>query len=288
MANTEKGQPISSERKKLYVLAGLLGLLVVVGVWNFWPDSKPAPPPGEPRDGRVRNTDLAAQRNRPQPTPQLQTEEQFQPVAELPALGIGAVGVAISRNIFIYPPPPPPKPVPAPPVYTPPPPTINVGSISPTVAVAGTSKPIQVTVTGSEFQPDFKIYWNGRPLQTEVVNRSLLRATVQPSDIASAGTARVEVKSASQPQALWSRQLNFTLQAPPNPSDTFVYTGRIGGQAVITFKDQTKKPRLVSPGDIINGTVPWKVLSVNDARLEVLDTQNDIRKTMTLAPKADR
>jgi hypothetical protein len=287
MAEKKIKQPLSSEKKKLYVLGGLLGLLAIMGFWNFWPESKPAPPPAPPTDGRVRNSELAAQRNEPEGSGAAAVDEEgFGPVAELPVDIVPVVGVAGGRNIFSYPPPPPPprEKVIIPP--QPPPPTINVGSISPTTIVAGTPKPLTVTVTGAKFQPDFQILWDGRPLQTEVVSETVLRATLSPSDIASPRAVSVEVRSASQREQLWSRKLTFQLQPSPDPGETFVFTGRIGGQAVVTFKDTTKRPRIVGPGDTINGRVPWKVIAVNDTRLELLDTQNEIRKSLTLAPKS--
>ena len=285
MAEKTKGQPLSAEKKKLYALGGLLGVLALMSFWNFWPESKPPAPPPPARDGRVRNTDLAAQRNQPEGAAAVD-ESGFGPVAELPVNIVPVVGVAGGRNIFAYPPPPPPPVVKKVIPPEPPPPTINVGSISPTTVVAGTPKPLTVTVAGVDFQPDFQIIWDGRPLQTEVVSQNLLRATLSPSDIASPRAVKVEVRSASQREQLWSRALTFQLQPAPDPGETFVYTGRIGGQAVVTFKDATKRPRLVSPGDTINGRVPWKVLAVNDSRLELLDTQNEIRKTLSLAPKS--
>lgn len=285
MAEAQK-KPVSREQKKVYALVGLLGVLVLVSVWSFWPESRPAPVARAPREGRVRNADLARQRAGEQQATEAAAVAGT--IAELPPVAFAAPGVSIARNIFAYPPPPPKPIVRPPPVVTPPPPTINVGSISPASAVAGTSRQITITVAGSEFQRDFQILWNGRPLRTERVGDSLLRATLSPSDIATPGTVRVEVKSASQPVRLWSRELQFQLAAPPDPAETFVYTGRIGGQAVIAFKDPSKRPRLASAGETVSGVVPWRVLAVTDTHVEMLDTRNEIRRTLPLAPKGAR
>jgi hypothetical protein len=284
VAEAQQKKPLTKEQKKVYALVGLLGALAIVSVLSFWPEEKKPPPQRAARDGRVRNSDLA----RRQAQQQEQTAGIAGQVAELPPVAFAAPGVTIARNIFAYPPPPPPPVVRKPVPDMPPPPTINVGSLSPTTAVAGTTRPITITVAGSAFQRDFQILWNGRALQTERVGDSILRATLSPSDIASPGSARVEVKSASQPDRLWSRQLQFQLSAPPDPAETFIYTGRIGGQAVIAFKDPTKRPKLASPGETIGGTVPWRVLAVTDKHVEMLDTRNEIRRTLPLAPKGSR
>jgi hypothetical protein len=96
---------------------------------------------------------------------------------------------------------------------------------------------------------------------------------------------QIEVRSTSQPDRLFSRQVPFQLTPSPEPAEMLTYSGRIGAQAVISIKDD-KRPKLVGVGETINGTVPWKVLAINDRQVDLLDTRNDIRKSLALAAKA--
>jgi hypothetical protein len=199
----------------------------------------------------------------------------------------GGGPIAVARNIFAYyvPPPPPAKPRPA--EETPPPPPIPIGGVTPSSVIAGSSKPLTITLNGNHIPVDAKVFWNQQPLETQWVSRNVVRATVPPSAFSSPRQVVIEVKSASQSDRLFSRQLSFQLTPSPEPGDTFVYTGRVGTQAVISVKDE-KRPKLVTVGETINGTVPWKVLAINDRQVDLLDTRNDIRKSLALAAKAVR
>ena len=142
-----------------------------------------------------------------------------------------------------------------------------------------------VTVTGNYFPPDAVVEVDGRRVLTQRQSGSVLRATLTAQDIASARALLFQVRSASQPDRLWSGKLPFTLQPSPDPSESFTYSGRIGNQAVIGFKDG-KRPKVVSVGDSINGAVLWKVVAINDRQVEMLDTRNEIRKVIPLTPKS--
>lgn len=292
MATTEKPK-ISSERKKLYALGGLVGLLVIlVGGNVLFSGKKPvaAPPPPTTNDGRIRNSDIGKSQANTSATPggavtPGPNDQVFGPIEVLPVAYAGGGDVQVVRNIFDYPPPPIEKPKPLPPPVRPPPPTINLGSVSPSNAIAGTSKPITITLLGSLFPADAEVLFGGQPIPTQRVSGTVVKATIPPSALGQAGARTVEVKSASQRAELWSTKLNFQLAASPEPATTFVFSGRIGPQAVITFKDATKKPQLVSIGGTINGEVPWKVLSINDKAIELLDTRNEIRKSLGLVAK---
>jgi hypothetical protein len=281
---------LASDRKKLYLLGGLVGVLVLIVGVNYLMGSKkaaPAPPPTA-KDGRVRNTERAGQGAGAAPdNVRVADAPEYGPIEELPLYAPPTGGdVAARRNIFDYPPPPIVKPPPPPPIVKPPPPTINLGSLSPSSAVAGTSKPITVTLQGSIFPSDSQVYFNGQPIQAERLSANAIRATIPPGLLAAPGAARVEVKSASQPQHLWSGPVTFQLTPSPDPNETFTYSGRVGAQAVITLKEPNKRPMLVTVGSTINGAVPWKILAINDKQVEMLDTRNDIRKTLGLAPKS--
>lgn len=280
--------PMSSDRKKQIALGSLLVVLLVVVGWNYFgPASKTPPPAPKPNDGRVRNSDLQGGASQAAAAPAVAagSRETFGPLEVLPTLGLFTGELAASRNVFDYPKPPPPRPEPRPPTVTEPPPTINIGSISPGGAIAGSSRPVQVAVTGRYFPTDAVVMVNGNRVATQRQSETSLRITLTGRDLASPGAVRIKVVSASQPDRLWSRELPFTLQPSPEPNESFIYTGRIGNQAVIGFKDG-KRPKVVSVGDSLNGAVLWKIVAINDRQVEMLDTRNDIRKAISLTPKS--
>lgn len=286
---TVKAQPMSGERKKLLFLAGLLVLFVAMVVWTMAPSSNaPAPPPPTNKAGRVNNSDLAAGEQAPRSAVNnlpVGNAPAYGPIEPLPLLSAGGGQLSIARNIFAYPPPPPPVVVPMPARETEPPPPIPIGGVTPSTVIAGSSRPLTITLNGNHIPVDAKVFWNGQPLETQFLNRTAVRATVPPAAFSSARPVQIEVKSMSQPDRLWSRQVAFQLTPSPEPAESFVYTGRIGAQAVISIKDD-KRPKLVGVGETINGSVPWKILAINDRQVELLDTRNDIRKTLALAAKA--
>ena len=282
---------LSGDKKKLYVLGGLVGLLVLLVGWNVvFGSKKPvAAPPPTANDGRVRNSDRASQGGDAATTDNVRVADAsaYGPIAELPLYTPASGGdVTATRNIFDYPPPLPPKPEPLPPIKKEPPPTINLGSVTPASAIAGTSKSIDVMLYGNIFPADAQVFFNGQTIQAQRLNPTTIRATIPPGLLAAAGGSKIEVKSASQPQHLWSGPVTFQLQPAPDPNEMFIYAGRVGTQAVITFKEPNKRPQLVSVGTTINGSVPWRILAINDKQVELLDTRNDIHKTLGIAPKS--
>jgi hypothetical protein len=286
MAKAAAPRLSASDRRKLYVLGGLVAFMAIILAWNFWPASKPAPPPQRAKDGRVRNTQIAKEGASPENVRVADTQG-FGPIAELPIYDVPAAGdVRGSRNIFDYPPPPPVIPPKPPAIVKEKPPTINLGSVSPSSVIAGTGRAVPVMLSGSVFPGDSQVFFNGQPVPSQRLSANQIRATIPPSMIASPGGIQITVKSASQPVQLWSGPVTFQMLPSPDPGETFVYSGRIGTQAVITLKDPTKRPLLVTVGSTLNGTVPWKVLAVNDRTIELLDTRNEIKKSLSRAGKS--
>ncbi len=70
----------------------------------------------------------------------------------------------------------------------------QVTSVSPAVASAGTTA-VTIQVSGESFSRGSVVMWNGQPRTTTMITDRLLKATLQPSDTASPGTAKVYVKS---------------------------------------------------------------------------------------------
>ena len=99
------------------------------------------------------------------------------PVLYAPTGGAGQ----IRRNIFDYPPPPVVKPPPPPAIVKPPPPTVNLGSVSPRDAIAGTSRPITITLMGSLFPTDAQVLFGGQVIPSQRLSSTQIRATIPPS-----------------------------------------------------------------------------------------------------------
>ena len=278
----------SADKKKAIALAGLFGLLAIVVFWNVIPARKatPAKPPTPPNDGRVKNSDLATKKGGGAKSEGGAAEAVvFGPIAVLPPIvqvADGALGAV--RNVFAYPPPPPPKVIPQPPIVKPAPPTINLGSINPSTVFAGTPRPLTLTLMGSLIPRDARAFIDDRPANAQRVSENVVKVTISASDLASPRAISIQLKSASQPQHLWSQQLKLQVVPSPDPSEMLVYSGRVGNQAVLTFKDD-RRPVLAAVGAVINGQVPWKVVTVSDKQVELLDTRNDIKKVLPLAPK---
>jgi hypothetical protein len=70
--------------------------------------------------------------------------------------------------------------------------------ISPDMMTEG-SGPNTLTVRGKGVWPHHRVYLNGRPLPTEYVDKTELRATIAPEAIAQAGTYVVTVRSDGEP-----------------------------------------------------------------------------------------
>ncbi len=71
-------------------------------------------------------------------------------------------------------------------------PVPTIASLNPNSAVVGASD-FALTVSGSNFIRNSTILWNGTPLSTQYVSSTLLRATVDSSEIASTGSAQIAV-----------------------------------------------------------------------------------------------
>src|SRR3954469_9777582 len=158
---------LSSEKKKLYVLGGLVGFLVLVVGINYLGKSRSSAPPLPPKSA---DAGKGADGGRPAGSPptapggarRVADATGYGPISVLPLFSPSDGGdVRPSRNIFDYPPPPVIPPPPQKPITKPEPPTINLGAVSPTQAIAGTSKPIPVTLTGSIFPGDAQLLVNG-------------------------------------------------------------------------------------------------------------------------------
>ncbi|HVG17541.1 MAG TPA: hypothetical protein VNI02_00700 [Blastocatellia bacterium] len=288
----------SSEQKKRIILIALGGLFAFVLVYQFFisPPSRPA--------RRVRNANGSAASTAPSTpatpaptasTPAAPKQQAPKPgsVAEEEALlqerlsdltplnlslissGGGSPKVSERGNIFAYYVPPP---VPPPP--PPPPPPIILQAVSPQNVVAGTPRPVTVTVTAQKIPEDPQIFFDGRAKPTKRINESQLTTVLEPNEYAFARNINVEVKSQGDPVKNNSNTLSFTVQPAPEPQ--FRYIGRLGENAVFEIT-ATKEIKRLGRGGVIQGV--WRIDSITDAGVDVTHTQYEIRRRVSLQDK---
>ena len=184
-------------------------------------------------------------------------------------------------NIFAYfkePPKPPPPP--------PPPPPIQLISLQPQTAVAGTPRPINVVVTGNKIPEDAHILIDGQPRPTKRVSETKLSTEISAGDYSLARGMSFEVRSKSDPTQN-SNTIQFVVQGAPEPP--FIYRGRLGtlGQpqsnyAVVEITS-TKEIKRVRVGETIMGI--WRVDGINADGIEVTLTQYDIKRRVQLVDR---
>jgi hypothetical protein len=89
-------------------------------------------------------------------------------------------------------------------------------SLSPASAVAGSGS-FTLTVNGSGFVSTSVVAWNSSPRTTTFVSATQLRATITAADLASAGSATVQVGTPAPGGGL-SSPLTFMITSPVNPA----------------------------------------------------------------------
>src|SRR4029077_147741 len=99
-----------------------------------------------------------------------------------------------------------------PPPQSNPSPSLAMGSLNPSSAVAGGGA-FALTVTGSNFVNASTVQWNGTARATTFVSGTSLQATITTADIAAGGTALVTV-STPAPGGGISGGLSFTIDNP--------------------------------------------------------------------------
>lgn len=176
----------------------------------------------------------------------------------------------------------PPKP--APPLAPPPP--IQLISLQPQTAVAGTPRPITLVVTGNKIPADAQMLIDGSPRPTKRVSETQLSTELSPGDYSMARGMNIEVKSKSDP-AEKSNSIQFIAQQAPEPQ--FIYKGRLGAlnqpqnnYAVVEL-NSTKEVKRVKVGETIMGI--WRVDAISGDAIEVTHTQYDIKRRVQLQEK---
>lgn len=184
-------------------------------------------------------------------------------------------------NIFGYWVPPPEKVKDAPP-----PPPIQLISLQPQTAVAGTPRPVTLVVTGNKIPADAQILIDGSPRLTKRVSETQLSTEISPGDYSMARGLTIEVKSKSNP-AENSNSIQLVVQQAPEPQ--FIYKGRLGtlnqpryNYAVVEL-NATKEIKRAKVGDTIMGI--WRVDAIAADGIEVTLAQYDIKRRVQLQDK---
>jgi hypothetical protein len=185
-------------------------------------------------------------------------------------------------NIFAYykePPPPPPR--------QPDPPPIQLVSLQPQTAVAGTPRPITLVVTGHKIPADAQMLIDGSPRLTKRISETQLSTDISPGDYSLARGMNIEVKSKSNP-AENSNSIQFVVQAAPEPQ--FIYKGRLGtlGQPEYNYAvveiNATKTIQRAKVGETVLGI--WRVDAITADAMEVTLTQYDIKRRVQLQERS--
>lgn len=276
---------IKTDQKKLISAIGLGAIAILLLWWAFFgfggsrkpgpknllavPTSSPTPVPAK-TPGAEDAADL--------------TLAQLQPIAERWSLPSAQDP---KRNIFTY--YEPPKPSPSPAVIqtaapTPTPPWL-LASVSPSNVYARTSDFI-LEVTGDKFTLAARVLVDGRELSTRYISPQQLSASVPATLIASAGSRQVMVRSSDG--TLYSNPAALSVTPPPSPN--YNYVGIIGSPRYVDIailQDKGSKEILnVQRGDIVGGR--FRVTSISERELVLVDTSLKIRHSLTLSGEGDR
>lgn len=285
----------TSEKVKRTALVGLGALLLFAIVYQLFL-SGPAPKPKRPLPANTATTGSSTNTNSSSSTPQkkvlgaaAQQEALMQALLsdttplnlKVLSAGAGKSAPGERQNIFAYWVKPP-----EPPVPPPPPPPIQLRSLQPSSAVAGTPKPVTLVVTGNKIPADAQILIDGAPKPTKRVNDSQLSAVLAPSDYSSARGMNIKVVSQSNPKED-SNVLQFVVQAAPEPQ--FVFRGRLGAlnqpasNYALVEITSTKEIKRVKVGETVLGI--WRVDAISADAMEITLVQNDIKRRVPLQDK---
>lgn len=283
----------SSEKRKKIILAVLGVGLVAAVVYQFFFNSAPPKPRRTTQPGAAATGSSAPATTSATTTPrtrQLGAAAQQEAIMQalladttplnlrLAASGGGPSTPGSRGNIFGYyvePPKPPPKP--------PPPPPIQLTSLQPQTAVAGTPKPVTLTVRGNKIPADAQILIDGSPRPTNRVSETQLSTEISAGEYSSAKGLTIEVRSKSDPTQN-SNTIQFVVQPAPEPQ--FIFKGRLGtlGQPEYNYAvvevTSTREVKRVKVGETIMGV--WRVDAITADALEVTLAQYGIKRRVQL------
>jgi hypothetical protein len=286
----------SSEKTKGILLAALGIILLAVFIYEFFlsgPAQKPkrssqagvatqgaAPPPVASGSAAAQPRQLGAAAIQEALMQQLLSDTT--PLnLKLASSGGAPIEPGSRGNVFAYfveplPPPPPP----------PPPPPIQLVSLQPQSAVAGTPRPVTLVVGGNKIPADAQILLDGAPRVTKRVSDTQLSTEIAPGDYATPRNINVAVRSQSNP-AENSNSVSFVVQ--PGPEPQFIYKGRLGtlnqpqyNYAVFELTG-TKEFARAKVGDTVTGV--WRVDGITSDFVDLTHTQYEIKRRLPLQEK---
>lgn len=278
----------SSDQKKL-IAAVALGVVALIALWwtfvGFGSSSKPpvrnnaTVPSASPSPAQTRNNQRPPQGNEAAiiDLTQVTAVPDYMSIPKVPEP---------RRNIFAFYEPPP-TPIPTQPIPTPPPPPPwLLASISPSNVYAKTED-FSLEARGDKFAPGALITIDGRTFPTKYTGAQQVSAMVPASVIANPGQHQIVVRSSDG--TLTSNPLTLTVAAAPTPNYTFI--GIIGkkrniGDTAYLQDKSTKEILSIQRGDVIGGR--FRVTSISDHELLVVDTNLKIKHTLQLTNEGDK
>lgn len=286
----------NSDKIKYIALAVLGGILVIIFIYQIFLS---APKPKPKLNTQLGNTASTASAAKPAPavpqTRNLSASAQQealiqQMLSDVTPLNLSLISKGGDRsdkpsargNIFGYfvEPPPPPK-------APDPPPPIQLQSVQPQGAVAGTPRSFTLVVTGNQIPADAQLFFDGGLRTSKRVSPTQLSTEMAPTDYAFARSINIDVKSQSEPAKFFSNQVQFSIQAAPEPQ--FIYKGRLGAlnQPAYNYAvfelNSTKEIKRGKVGDTIMGV--WRIDAIAADSVDVTNTQYDIKRRIPLQDK---
>src|SRR5215510_2480085 len=289
----KRGSSTSAEKIKRRLLLGLGAVLALVVVYRFFlsgPETRPRRPAQtnsttQSQTGTATAPVSSTPKAKPMGAAAQQEAMRQALLSDLTPLnlryastGEGSSSPGKRDNIFGYykEPPPPPRP-------PDPPPPVQLISVQPQSAVAGTPKPVTLVISGNKIPSDAQILLDNSPRATKRLSETQLSTEISPGDYSVPRGINIQVRSQSKPTEN-SNLIQFMVQAPPEPQ--FIYKGRLGSlnqtqtnYAVIEL-NSTKETKRVKVGETIMGI--WRVDAILADRVELTLTQYDIKRRVPL------
>jgi hypothetical protein len=274
----------SNDQRKVIIAIGL-GVLAIIALWwtffGFGSTSKTQPKSSK---GPLAFASPAPVKVSDQP--QVQDPGALADLTEISLPPAPPLVAEARRNIFAFYEPTPPPVLPSITVPSPTPtPPLLLAAVSPANVYARTDD-FTLEVTGDKFTPAVRIVFDNRELPTRYVSAQQLSATVPAAMIANAGQRTVTLRSND---GLFSKQASVNVTAPPTPN--YNYVGIIGkprhiGDTALLQDKSNKEILSVQRGDILGGR--FRVTSISDRELIVVDTNLKIKHLLTLTNDAER
>jgi len=277
-----------SEQKKL-IWAVVLGVVAIVFLWwTFFGFGGGSNPTSKKVVVITNASPVSRQVIKEQPETVLQVKSdllnQLRPVVNPQTIALSVPEA--KRNIIAYyePPKAPAQSVTPTPTPTPTPPVL-LAAVSPANVYARTSD-FSLEVTGDKFTPEMRVMMDGRELSTRYVGPQQLSASVPAAMITNPGGRQVTLRSSDG--KLYSNPAVLNVTPPPTPNYTYVGiigTSRHLDTAILQDKG-SKEIVNVQRGDVLGGR--FRVTSISDKELVLVDTNLKIKHTLPFSTEADK